>query len=240
MAGRTSRTLIWLALPCVSFVLPGCAVLDLVCGHVTCERVEPDTYWRPVAVRIDAPYWYGHRPHRAGHASRGHAERKYAAAPPPHHADRAQPAYVETAQPKSQLPDGKTASPAASATPAPGAPSPQAGATQPAAPGKPAAGAPAATSPAGDTQLEQAIELFHTGAIEKARDALQPLVQKKHPEATLQLARTYDGLYLRLWTDSEKLADRERARALYKDAAALGANAALTDILRIDQDSDKK
>lgn len=158
------------------------------------------------------------------------------AAPPPAAKSAAAPtaAPVPSAPPAATptAPVASVLAPAATPPAAPAAPSTgQAPAVQPAA--GPSTGAASALA----KTIDEARGLFQSGEVIKARERLQAAGtasgNARNPDILLELARTYDPVYLDRLAKKDATANPGLARALYEQAASFGSSAAAFDLLQL-------
>lgn len=96
-------------------------------------------------------------------------------------------------------------------------------------PGQPAGGIVVASA------IEEARGLFQSGEVLKAREWLQSAGSRngRNPDLLLELARTYDPIYLDRLSKKDASANAGIARALYEQAASFGSSAAAFDLLQL-------
>ncbi len=143
-----------------------------------------------------------------------------------------------TAEPPAPPRTAPPSRPALPVGPPPSIPPP---AAEPAAPAAPAPAAPRQVAPKqaapdganGTRLLAEGRALFQTGEVLAAREKYVAALTAPLPDVLLELARTYDPNYLDRLPKSDADADVDRARALYEQAAALGAPGAQEDLQRL-------
>lgn len=79
--------------------------------------------------------------------------------------------------------------------------------------------------------------MFQSGDVLKARERLQAAGTSggnaRNPDLLLELARTYDPVYLDRLAKKDATANAALARALYEQAAQFGSSAAAFDLLQL-------
>lgn len=104
------------------------------------------------------------------------------------------------------------------------------GADRIAASQQPAEALPAST----ERLLIQGRQLFQAGKVQEARKRFIAALNGLSPEATLELARTFDTHYLSKLGLADGAPDIQRALQLYKSAVERGSEAAKADLARVE------
>ena len=85
--------------------------------------------------------------------------------------------------------------------------------------------------------VEESRGLFQAGDVIKARERLQAAgsagANARNPDLLLELARTYDPVYLDRLAKKDATANPALAKALYEQAAQAGSSAAAFDLLQL-------
>ncbi len=98
------------------------------------------------------------------------------------------------------------------------------------------AAARSATEPPTTTErlLIQGRQLFQAGKVQEARKRFIAALNGLSPEATLELARSFDTHYLSKLGLADGAPDMQRALQLYKSAVERGSEAAKADLARVE------